>query len=82
MNRPLFKSRICDGIEDCPNGVDEKILGNCDTGTLNEKLLQPFSIDLVYKTNSTLNQKRPKTVLSSTIGFTIAMYLLSFLLLA
>ena len=82
MNRPLFKSRICDGIEDCPNGVDEKILGNCDTGTLNEKLLQPFNIDLVYKTNSTLNQKSPKTVLSSTIGFTIAMYLLSFLLLA
>ena len=81
MNRPLFKSRICDGIEDCPNGVDEKTLGNCDTGTLNEKLLQPFNIDLVYKTNSTLNQKSSETVLGSTIESIITMCLLSFLLL-
>ena len=81
MNRPLFKSRICDGIEDCPNGVDEKILGNCDTGTLNETLLQPFNIDLVYKTNETLYQNSSETVLGSTIGSTVTLCLLSFLLL-
>ena len=52
MNRPLFKSRICDGIEDCPNGVDESILGNCETGALNESLLQPFDVNFVYKQQS------------------------------
>ena len=30
MNRPLMRSRICDGIVDCPDSVDENgQLGTC-----------------------------------------------------
>ena len=30
MNRPLIKNRICDGVIDCPDAVDENgELGTC-----------------------------------------------------
>ena len=81
MNRPLLKSRICDGVEDCPNGVDESILGNCKTGTLNETSLQQFDINLVYKPQSLSDRDNDATSTNgymTTIFFMIILFTVIF----
>ena len=80
MNRPLFKSRICDGIEDCPNGADESILGNCESGALNESLLQPFDVNLVYKPQS-LSANELDLDVHALTAFTLGLILASIIIL-
>ena len=74
MNRPLFKSRSCDEIEDFPNGVDESVLENRESGALNKSLLQPFDINLVYKPQSLLTNELDldiHTLTAVTLGLII-----------